>query len=381
MTSKRANGGRRQHERVTASDVAKRAGVSTMTVSRVVNGDSGVRKSTRVKVEKAIRALGYRPNKAARSLASANPIRIGLLYSNPNSTYLSAMLIGILEQARQSDTNIIVVECADGPEALDVIEGMLSEGIDGFVLAPPLCDSVPVFDALRDRGVPAVTVGSRHGEDHISSVFIDDQRAAMAMTQHLLAQGHWRIGFVVGHPHQSASRLRLAGYRSALAQAGIGVDEALVMQGQFSYRSGFDAATQLLQLPEPPTAIFACNDDMAAGVIACAQQHGLEVPRDLSVCGFDDSMLATTVWPEITTVRQPIAHMSQAAVELLEKDIRRHRAGDAVECHRLQLDFTLIRRDSDSPPRSMEGRKPSRRRAAAVARRYGSGSSRKPPAL
>jgi len=351
-----------------------------MTVSRVINGDSGVRKSTRAAVEKAIRELGYQPNKAARSLASANPIRIGLLYSNPNSTYLSAMLIGVLEQSRQSDTHIIVVECADGPEAVGVIEGLLTEGIDGVILAPPLCDSRPVFEVVKQHRLPAISVGSRHGDEAISSVFIDDQRAAMAMTQHLIAEGHWRIGFINGDANQSSSRLRLAGYRSALLQAGIGIRDNLVFQGEYSYRSGFDGAQYLLNLPEPPTAILGGNDDIAAGIIACAQRHGLEVPRDISVCGFDDSMLATTVWPEITTIRQPIARMSQAAIELLEKDIRRHRAGQEYECHRLQLDFSLVPRDSDAPPQSIKGRKPSAQRAANVARRYSSGSSRKPPA-
>ena len=373
--------GRRQHKRVTASAVAAHAGVSTMTVSRVINGDSGVRESTRSRVEKAIRELGYVPNKAARSLASANPIRIGLLYSNPNSTYLSAMLIGILEQSRQSDSHIIVVECADGPDALGVVEGMITEGVDGLVLAPPLCDSEPVFDAVKAHGIPAVTVGARHRAEHISSVFIDDERAAMAMTQHLIARGHRRIGFIIGNANQSASDLRLAGYRNALAQADIEIDERLIVQGEFSYRSGFEAATQLLELAEPPTAIFACNDDMAAGVISCAHQHNLHVPRDLSVCGFDDSMMAATIWPGITTIRQPIAYMSRAAIELLEKDIRRHRAGDEVECHRLQLDFSLVKRGSDAPPRTFDGRSPSKSRAANVARRYSSGSSRKPPAL
>jgi LacI family transcriptional regulator len=381
LSPKKATQGRRQHERVTASDVARRAGVSTMTVSRVINGDSGVRKSTRINVEKAIRELGYQPNKAARSLASANPIRIGLLYANPNSTYLSAMLIGILEQSRYSDTHIVVVECADGPEAVGVVEGLVADGYDGMVLAPPLCDSQRVFDAVKKHGLPAIAVGSRHHDDAISSVFIDDQRAAMAMTQHLVAQGHWNIGFINGDANQSSTHLRQAGYRSALLQAGIGVRERLVVPGEYRYLSGFEGARRLLDLPEPPTAIIGGNDDIAAGAIACAQQHGLEVPRDLSVCGFDDSMLATTVWPAITTIRQPIARMSQAAIELLEKDIRRHRAGETAECHRLQLDFTLVKRDSDAPPRSMKGRKPAPGRAAAVARRYGSGSSRKPPAL
>lgn len=342
---------RRQHRRVTISDVAHRAGVSPMTVSRVINGEAKVRQSTRDAVNAAIRELGYSPNKAARSLASATQVQIGLLYTNPSSAYLSAMLLGVLEQARQSDTQVVVVECDLGRDAIDAIGKMLKDGVDGVLLAPPLSDFVPALELLGQHDMPTVTIGTQRIEENIPSVGIDDRRAACEMTRHVIAQGHRRIGFIIGSPEQLASGLRLEGFRQAMAEAKLEVAEELVVQGQFSYRSGLAAAEELLALSPRPTAIFASNDDMAAATVATAHRHRIDVPGDLSVCGFDDTLLATTIWPEITTIRQPIADMSHTAIELLAKRIQSRRAGIEEECRHLTLDFELVRRQSDAPPR------------------------------
>lgn len=377
MTKKKKISVRRQHANVTASDVARLAGVSPMTVSRVINDESSVRESTREAVNRAIRELDYSPNKAARSLASASQVKIGLLYYDPSSTFLSAMLIGVLEQARSSDTQIVVVACADGPEINTVIEGLLEDGIDGMILAPPLCDSKIVFSTLKEKAIPAVTVGSRHHEPHISSVSIDDHLAASILTQHLIGLGHRRIAFLIGSAGQSASQYRLAGFRQAMENAGLEIHDELVIQGEFSYRSGMESAERLLALDHPPTAVLASNDDMAAGVISCAHRHHLDVPEDLTVCGFDDSMIATTIWPEITTIRQPIAMMSKQAIEILETGIRRRRAGLENGAQRLEMDFRLVQRNSDAPPPHAEVDAVENRR---IARRYGSASSRKPSA-
>lgn len=382
MSKNKPNTRRRQHANVTASDVAKRAGVSPMTVSRVINDEASVRKSTKKAVNEAIRELGYSPNKAARSLASANQIRIGLLYSNPNSTYLSKMLLGVLEKARQSDTQIVVVECAAGSDADAVILGMVEDGVDGIILAPPLCDSEQAFRTLRLNGVPAVSIGSPHKSDEVSSVCIDDFLAAHTITQHMISRGHRRIGFVIGTAEQEASTLRLAGFRAALKEAGLEAFDELIVQGEFSYLSGYELADQLLGLESPPTAILACNDDMAAGVIAMAHRHHVDVPGDLSVCGFDDTFFATTIWPTITTIRQPIAEMSNLAIEMLEKMIRgrRRHPGKVIKSKHKELDFRLMLRESDAPPRDSKDRDASDSSRSSVSRRFGSGSSRKPPA-
>jgi LacI family transcriptional regulator len=162
--------------------------------------------------------------------------------------------------------------------------------------------------------------------------------------------GHRRIGFIAGNPNLSASAQRLEGYRAALAAVGIEEDPALIVDGLFTYRSGLDAAEQLLDLPDPPTAIFSSNDDMAAATVAMAHRRGLDVPGDLTVCGFDDTTLATAIWPELTTIHQPIADMARAAVDLLVSSLRRQKTGEGAAAQHV-LDYTLIRRQSDAPPR------------------------------
>lgn len=382
MNSQKKNPKRRRHANVTASDVAKLAGVSPMTVSRVINDESSVRKSTRKTVKRAIDDLGYSPNMAARSLASADQIRIGLLYSNPSSTYLSKMLLGVLEQTRQSDSQIVVVECDAGPDTDAVIQEMVDDGVDGIILAPPLSDSPQAFRTLKLNNMPTVSVGSPHKADEISSVSIDDYLAAHTITQHLISLGHNRIGFIIGTDFQVSSKLRLEGFRAAMKEAGLEVIDELVIQGEYSYLSGFRSAEQMLCLESPPTAILASNDDMAAGVIAMAHRKSMRVPEDLTVCGFDDSLFATTIWPKITTIHQPVAEMSSLAIKMLEKLVRgqRRHAGKIIKVKHKELDFLLMLRDSDAPPAELEDSNASDNRTSSMARRFGSGSSRKPPA-
>jgi LacI family transcriptional regulator len=247
---------------------------------------------------------------------------------------------------------VVVIECSPGPDAVGVIEDMSLEGVDGIILAPPLCDSPSAFDTVRKFGIPAVTIGSSHHEDHISSLRIDDFAAAREMTRYLLHEGHQKIAFIVGKVEQTASGQRLDGFLRAMADAGASVPDDYVVQGEFSYRSGMECANRLLALDDPPTAIFCSNDDMAAGAMSAAQRAHLDVPEDLTVCGFDDTMLATTVWPEITTIRQPISRMSKLALELLERNIRQVRGSGEHRCEHKVLDFALRRRGSDAPPRS-----------------------------
>lgn len=335
----------------TITDVARRAGVSPMTVSRVINGESNVRASTREAVTAAIEALGYTPNRAARSLAGANQINIGLLYSNPSAAYLSEFLVGGLEQASRHDVQLIVENCDLELDAEEVAYRLIARGVEGILLPPPLSDSPQVLEALESSNTPAVAIATGRPQKNVSTVGIDDYKAAQAMTRHLISLGHQRIGFIVGDTNQMASERRRAGYRDALREAGLPSPDELVAQGLFTYRSGLDASEQLLSLETIPTAIFASNDDMAAATVAMAHRCGLDVPGDLAVCGFDDTALATTIWPELTTIHQPIIDMSRAAVDLLVKKIRARRAGQEEVCRHLLLDFTLVRRQSDAPPR------------------------------
>lgn len=349
MADKKSN--RRQSGRPTVSDVARLAACSPMTVSRVINGGDGVKPDTREAVEAAIRQLNYAPNRAARSLAGATQIRIALLYTNPSAAYLSELLIGCMDAATRTDAHLVVERCAFGVDEDKVVRRLIAGGIDGFLLPPPLCDETALLDQLRRLRSHAVLVGPGRAEAHHGAVMIDDYQAAYDMTRHIIDAGHQRIGFVIGNPHQSASTLRLAGYRDAMAASELPVDPALVRQGEFTYRSGMDAGMALLDLPRRPTAIFASNDDMAAGCIAAAQRKRLDVPGDLTICGFDDTAIASTIWPELTTIRQPIREMACAALDMLAADIRADRNGKGITAQHQMLDYALIRRESDAPPR------------------------------
>ncbi|WP_043690676.1 LacI family DNA-binding transcriptional regulator [Luteimonas huabeiensis] len=341
---------RRRGRAATIHEVARHAGVSPMTVSRVVNGNSNVRPATRDLVMRAVRELNYTPNPAARQLAAAPGMRIALIFTNPSTAYLSELVVGALRGASRAAVQL-VVEAWDPSdvEAERTAARALARSVAGVILPPPLGESEAVVSELAEAGVPTVAIASGRSRDEISCVRIDDYRASHEMTAYLLSLGHRRIGFIQGDPNQTASGRRLEGYRSALDAAGIAFDPKLVEQGYFTYRSGLEAAERLLARRYAPTAIFASNDDMAAAAVSVAHRRGLDVPRDLSVVGFDDSSAATTVWPELTTIRQPIASMADSAIDTLLRGIRR---GDRET--RLVVDHVvaheLVRRDSVAPP-------------------------------
>jgi len=335
----------------TMVDVARLAGVSAMTVSRVMNGKGLVRESTRRKVAEAVAALNYTPNQEARNLAGSKPIRVGFLYSNPSAAYLSEFLVGLLNQSGLNNVQLFVEKCEAGNHEAEHTRRLIENGLDGVILPPPLCDSEAVLECIENAGIPAVVVACGSPAANVGAVSIDDYEAAHFMTRHLITLGHQRIGFVVGHPNQSASSRRLAGYRKAIAEKGADASDELVVQGMFTYRSGLDAAEHLLALEDRPTAIFASNDDMAAAAVAVAHRLGLDVPGDLTVTGFDDTALATTIWPELTTVRQPIAGMAREAVQSLVRRVRAQREGEAGAPELTRMDFELVRRQSDAAPR------------------------------
>ncbi|MBO9579284.1 MAG: LacI family DNA-binding transcriptional regulator [Sphingobium sp.] len=342
---------RRQSSGPKIEDVARLAGVSPMTVSRVINKGTNVREDKRKKVEAAIAELNYAPNIAARALAGGEDIRIGLLHSNPSFAYLSEFLVGTLAETSRTGAQLVVKACNEEGEEEQAIEALLQGRVDGIVLPPPLSDSPSVLKVLETAGVPVVAVATGRAPEWVLSVSIDDKDAARAMTEHLIRLGHRRIGFISGHPNQTASAERLEGYRAALAKHDIKPVKALVVQGFFTFRSGLEAATALLDLPEPPTAIFASNDDMAAAALTVAHRRGIDVPETLTICGFDDTALAVTSWPELTTIRQPITDMAQQAVALLIKEIRtRNASSRGVEHPHVVTPYALIERESDAPP-------------------------------
>ena len=343
----------RQHRpgTITMREVASQAGVSLMTVSRVINNETNVASHTRDAVLQAIEELHYTPNLTARRLAGAEFFRIGMLYNNPSVTFLSEFLLGVLEESTRSGHHLVVEKCGLSPAAeRSDLKKLLQIGVDGLILPPPLCEAKAVLAVIADSDIPAVAVGAGCPSQTMATVRIDNYKAARKMTHYLLSLGHRRIGFIKGNPNQSVSDQRLQGFQDVLREAAIEPDPAMIEQGYFSYASGLSAADRLLHLAPPPTAIFAANDDMAAAALSTAHRLGIEVPAQLSVAGFDDALIGSTVWPTLTTVRQPIAAMGRAAIVLLVEQVRRRRNGDPGPPGQELLRHSLVRRESTAAP-------------------------------
>ena len=333
--------------RVRLEDVARAAGVSPKTVSRVLNDEANVRGPTREKVLAAMAAMDYRPHQPARSLASNRSFLIATLYDNPSSNYLAEIQAGVLEACDLHHYSMMVrplhMDQADFVERVDRL--ISHHHPDGLVLTPPITDHPGLLQRLRERRVLYASISPIERAGTIGA-FIDEPEAARRMMATLLTLGHRRIAHVIGHPDHGASQWRLAGYRQALAAAGLQCDPQLEVAGDFSFGGGVAAARRLFSLPRGrgPTAVFAANDDMAAGVIWAAGEHGLSVPGDVSVCGFDDTPIASQIWPTLTTIHQPSREMGRiAALQLL--DILRGRGTGAM----VQAPFSLELRESTAP--------------------------------
>lgn len=300
--------------------MAAAAGVSFKTVSRVINEETTVRAATREKVLKAIRELGYSPNHNARNLRTKRSRRIGLLVSNPSRFYLSELQWGAIQRC-QAEGYSLAVASFDTLDTSPLLRGD-GKAMAGLILPPPLCEDEALLDGLEARQIPYVQIAAVAGSRRGDCVFIDDRAAAKEMTEHLIAQGHRRIGFI-GSPETFAqTKEREVGYREALNAAGIEREETWVRDGAFTFESGREAASALLDLDRPPTAIFAANDDMAAGVLAESYRRQMHVPDDLAIAGFDDTPLATVMTPALTSVYQPVSEMADSAVGLLLRRVR-----------------------------------------------------------
>jgi LacI family transcriptional regulator len=335
--------------RATINDVARLAGVSIKTVSRVFNREPHVRPETRDKVVAAAESLNYHPNLSARQLASKRTFLVGMLYNSPDpkneNDYVTMVQSGSLGACRERDYHLLISPCQ--PDAPDLIREVtnLSLHVDGFIVLQPLSDHGSLNRLLLESGIPCVRVSQR-AFDGFPWISVADVDAADEMTDYLLQLGHRRIGFIVGHPEHGQSHDRLAGYRRALHRHGIEFDDELVAQGRFDYESGCSCARDLLSSSRPPTAIFASNDPMAMGVLSVAHEMGFDVPGELSVAGFDDSPLARHAWPPLTTVRQPIAEVARLATEELIKQLEGQSEVDFHHCLRAEL----VRRASTASP-------------------------------
>jgi LacI family transcriptional regulator len=313
--------------RSTIFDVATLSGVSIKTVSRVVNKEPNVRTSTRERVDNAIQQLNYRPDRSARNLASHRSHIIGLVYDDPSNYeipsagYVIRMQQGALRACRSAGCELLIHPCDYQDKSVGSQIKALIENVrpDGIILAAPLSNMPSIVRAIGATNTPFVRVSSGKKNGKHFSVSMTDRKSSAEMTCYLASLGHQQIAFLTGHPQHDAVKNRFLGYQDGLQEVGLKFSETLVAAGDNSIRSGEACAEKLLSLKNPPTAIFAANDDMAAGVIRVADRLGISVPEKLSVAGCDDVALAQQIYPALTTIRQPLAAMSErAAATLIE---------------------------------------------------------------
>lgn len=314
----------------TIDDVAKLAGVSPKTVSRVVNREPNVRESTRARVDEAIAELKYRPNQFARNLASQRSHLIGLIYDDPSayevpsSGYVMRLQTGSLRACRSANYELLIHPCRYvDKNVVAEIEALLRQVHPaGIIVAAPLSNMPKIVNAIEASGTPLVRLSPGREDPAQFTVVTNDRDISAEMTRHLASLGHRRIAFIKGHPRHKAVANRYLGYRDGLKAYGINYAPQLVAQGDNSIASGESCALKLLNAGNPPTAIFAANDDMAAGVMRVAAKQGIPVPGRLSVAGCDDIALARQIYPTLTTIRQPLVAMAEVAARVLIEHAR-----------------------------------------------------------
>ncbi len=338
--------GNNQAKRATIRGVASAAGVSIATVSRVLNGRPDVAPETRELVLRAVREQGFSTNRNARALSSGRTGLIGVTVPLVHDAYFGGILSGASEALYEQDMRIVLCPTLHQHEReVTLLDRLMRGTTDGAVLMLPEETNAELKALQRD--FPFVVVDPRVALDEgIPVVSAAHAAGARAATEHLLSLGHRRIGAITGPREWIACTERLNGYHGALAAAGVLPDPALVAVSDFRNGPATEAAANaLLDLPDPPTAIFAFNDNVAVGVMRTARARGLRLPEDLSVVGFDDSEQAEIVYPALTTVRQPLAEMGRMAVSLLLRLLENQR----VDALRIQLATKLVVRDSTAP--------------------------------
>jgi LacI family transcriptional regulator len=332
----------------TIRDVARLAGCSIKTVSRVINDEPYVTEETRAKVTSAIRAVGYAPNISARRLAQNKSYMICLLMYPGYYQQGSELLTRIMDIGYEENYDILIQPYfpLHSRSKRKLVNLIYEHRIDGFVTTPPLDADEFVSDMLTTYKMTQVQITPFHLEEKVPHIAGEDFQGAFAMTEYLLQLGHRRIAFFKGPRNMRASRDRTNGYAAALHAAGIEYDDELVRNSEWTFDGGYTLTKLLCEIVHPPTAIFAGNDQAAYGVIFAAQEMGLDVPGDLSVCGYDDLALSNNIWPGLTTVHQPSDEMIERAIRLLIGMLK----GDAQTETIITIPSRLVIRGSTGAP-------------------------------
>lgn len=331
--------------RATIIDVAREASVSIKTVSRVFNDAPNVTAKTRERVMKAATALHYQPNVVAQGLVGRRSYLLGLFYENPSPNYVVELQQGALDRLHGERYRLVVLPVEQISAVADnILSFVRAAALDGIVLTPPASDNLTILERLSQAHFPFVRIAPTRAPEIGPRNITDDVAAARLMTEYLISLGHRHIGMIKGDPSHPSSEARLLGYSQALAAARLPMRQEHVQQGMFTFETGLEAAGKLLDLTGRPTAIFAQNDDMAAGAIMAAHDRGLRVPHHVSIAGFDDSAIARIIWPRVTTIHQPVFDMARAATDMLVAMLEKEPFAEVID-----HPFTLVPRQSTGP--------------------------------
>ncbi len=325
---------------ITIYDVAREANVSMATVSRVVNGNPNVKPATRKKVLEVIERLGYRPNAVARGLASKKTTTVGVIIPDISNPFFAELARGIEDIATMYKYNIILSNSDQNKDKeLHLLNTMLGKQVDGIVFMGGNISEEHVAEFKRSPA-PIVLAGSLEDSEQVPSVNIDYEQATFDAVNTFIEKGHKKIAMVIGPYHEPINKeKKLVGYKKALEAAGIPVDEALIVEGDYTYDSGIEAFDKLIELPEKPTAIFVGSDEMAVGVVHGAQDKGYSVPEDFEVISSDNTRISLMVRPQLTTVIQPLYDIGAVAMRLLTKFMNKEKVSEhtVVLPHRIEL--------------------------------------------
>lgn len=335
---------------VTLVDVAKKAGVALVTTSRALNGTGFVSEETRKKVQAAAKALGYSPNLTAKILKGGRTNLLGLVVSNLHAAPMTEIMAAVSLAVKQSGLDLIIYNASTELGALKQqdINRVLGSLCEGILLALPTAQEGNLAE-FESSKVPVVLLNYWRDQASLPTVRADNYEGSRAAVEHLIALGHSRIAFITGSSYTGQSQERQRGYQDALKSAGIRPTKGLVVRGDFSQSSGFEATQQLMALPRPPTAIFAANDSMAFGVMDALKEKGLQIPGHVSVMGFDDIPSSSHVYPRLSTVRQPLQEISTQAVRMILRRIRPENDLPGADESLIELPSTLVIRDSCGP--------------------------------
>ena len=307
--------------KATINDVAKQAQVSIKTVSRVMNNEPSVRQATRDKVMETVKALNYQPNLAARNLAGNKSYSIAYVYDNPNAYYVIDMQNGILSECKKQGYELLIHPCnSKSDDIAEEITNMVKRSrITGLVLTPPFSEMPDFIKSIMALEVNVVRImsGDQAPDNLTPCIMINDHAAALSITQHLIDLGHKQIGFIAGGAEHKSSIERLRGYKQALSDNQIELDQTLIIDGEYSFESGVEGAKKLMANQRRPTAIFSCNDEIAAGALFAARLMGINIPEQLSIAGFENSPFSRQTWPKLTTAHQPNPQIAEQATRLL----------------------------------------------------------------